>query len=174
MNCIPNNILVLKACSFSLDFLCRWSHYLQIMSVLFFVFYTEIIDIFPCAVVLDRSSNITLNKSMLLGILYLFLAFRQISIWKVSPIVVLICFPKVYFYQVKQINFLKDYFSRVVLNLQQNWEGDTEIYPQPPHIHSLPCYQYHSPEWYIFLSKDGLTYAHCNHPESIVYLRIHS
>ena len=115
INCIPKNILVLKACSFSLGFLCRRSHYLQITSVLFFVFYIEIIDIFPCVVALDMSSNIILNKSMLVGILNLFLAFRQISISKVSPIIILICFPKVYFYQVRQINFLKDYFSRVVL-----------------------------------------------------------
>ena len=115
INCILN-ILVLKACSFSLGFLCRRSHYLQITSVLFFVFYIEIIDIFPCVVVLDRFSNIIPNKSMLAGILYLFLAFRQISISKVSPFIVLICFPKVCFYQVKDINFLKDYFSRVVLN----------------------------------------------------------
>ena len=51
------------------------------------------------------------------------------------------------------IEFFKMLLFRAVLDLQWNWEEGRDIShvpPAPTHKHSLPHYQHHSSDWYIF------------------------
>lgn len=64
---------------------------------------------------------------------------------------------------------------RAVLGLQQNQEEEKIAHiPPAPHILSLPYYQHHLSDWFIFfLTKDTPILTQHNHPNSTVYLRVH-
>ena len=80
--------------------------------------------------------------------------------------------------------FKKNTLFRSVLGLQQNSEDDTEISHMLLCMHSLPPYQYHSPEWcFFFLVHYTNTHTHTqththteneptlthNQPKSMIY-----
>ena len=46
------------------------------------------------------------------------------------------------------------------------WRNRFSMYPIPPHMHSVSCYQPHSPDWYFFFSFLFLT------SESMVCFRV--
>ena len=58
-----------------------------------------------------------------------------------------------------------------ILQGLQVWKGATEIIPTL-YMHSLPSYQYHSSERYIFIKNEPALIS-LNHPIAIAYLRSH-
>lgn len=71
------------------------------------------------------------------------------------------------------IYLLKTLIFESSFRLTTNWEEDTELshIPLSPHMNSLPCYGYRSPEQYICY-QGWATPTHHNHPNSTAYLRV--